>query len=207
MATAARLTLITCCAAGGRSCWGKENTPYHIYSRKHGDPERDYNAFFLAAEFYSQGNGNYRDVNQNRRCEVFFNPDIGTYDITTFMSLIQADGYNPLVVQGSHFSLPSEKQAELLALAEDPQPLQDFLSKPFTPGELSQDHRRSQHRFENSAEEFLARVIDQSQHHEQAEFGEGYWIDHWTYNLDLIERLTCAFFPNGKQPCYSPRRR
>ncbi|MBT7075049.1 MAG: cellobiose phosphorylase, partial [Anaerolineae bacterium] len=41
---------------------GDEQNPhaYHIYSRKHGDPERDYNHFFLAAEFYSQGNGNFR---------------------------------------------------------------------------------------------------------------------------------------------------
>jgi hypothetical protein len=47
---------------------------YHIYSRKHGDLERDYNAFYLAPEMYSQGNGNYRDVNQNRRCDVLLNP-------------------------------------------------------------------------------------------------------------------------------------
>ncbi len=74
---------------------------YHIYSRKHGDPERDYNAFFLAAEYYSQGNGNYRDINQNRRSEIFFDPRVEDANIRSFMSLIQADGYNPLVVKGS----------------------------------------------------------------------------------------------------------
>ena len=47
---------------------------FHLYSRKHGDMERDYNAFQLNAEMFSQGNGNYRDINQNRRCDVFFYP-------------------------------------------------------------------------------------------------------------------------------------
>jgi len=46
---------------------------YHIYGRRHGDLERDYNAFYLPAEFYSQGNASYRDVNQNRRCDVLLN--------------------------------------------------------------------------------------------------------------------------------------
>ena len=54
---------------------------YHIYSRKHGDLERDYNDFYVAAEPYSQGNGNYRDVNQNRRCDVWFNPQVGAFNI------------------------------------------------------------------------------------------------------------------------------
>ena len=41
---------------------------FYVYSRKHGDLERDYNYFSMLPEFYSQGNGNFRDVNQNRRC-------------------------------------------------------------------------------------------------------------------------------------------
>ena len=35
---------------------------YHLYGRRHGDLERDYNAFYLPAEFYAQGNASYRDV-------------------------------------------------------------------------------------------------------------------------------------------------
>lgn len=44
---------------------------FHVYSRKHGDLERDYNYFSMLPEFFSQGNGNFRDVNQNRRLESF----------------------------------------------------------------------------------------------------------------------------------------
>ena len=78
---------------------------YYVYSRKHGDLERDYNFFFISPEFFSQGNGNFRDVNQNRRNDNFFNPKVGNYNIKLFMNLIQADGYNPLVVKGASFEI------------------------------------------------------------------------------------------------------
>ncbi len=109
---------------------------YHLYSRKHGDLERDYNAFALAAEYYSQGNGNYRDVNQNRRTDVFFNPRVGDFNVRMFMSLIQADGYNPLVTQGSTFTLTSEQQAAVLEFVAQPELLRPVIARPFTPGKL-----------------------------------------------------------------------
>ena len=54
----------------------KNGTTFYLYSRKHGDLERDYNKFVLAPTYFSQGNGNYRDINQNRRNDVWFNPKI-----------------------------------------------------------------------------------------------------------------------------------
>ncbi|MEJ2212326.1 MAG: hypothetical protein P8129_25340, partial [Anaerolineae bacterium] len=63
----------------------KSPAVYHVYSRKHGDLERDYNYFSLAAEPYSQGNANYRDVNQNRRCDVLFQPEIGAFNVLSFL--------------------------------------------------------------------------------------------------------------------------
>lgn len=113
---------------------------YHVYSRKHGDMERDYNYFVLAPEYYSQGNGNYRDVNQNRRCDVFFEPRVGDFNIRVFTSLIQSDGYNPLVVQGASFRLPAEKRNELLHTTrfgrQETTRLEKILAAPFTPGAL-----------------------------------------------------------------------
>ncbi|MGM0567749.1 MAG: cellobiose phosphorylase, partial [Elusimicrobiota bacterium] len=44
----------------------------YIYHRIHGDMEREYNNFVILPEYFSQGNGNYRDINQNRRSDVFF---------------------------------------------------------------------------------------------------------------------------------------
>ncbi len=166
---------------------GKDKKPYHIYSRKHGDPERDYNAFFLAAEYYSQGNGNYRDVNQNRRCDVLFNPEVKAFDIRNFISLIQSDGYNPLVVEGSQFRLPAGERAAVLSLASYSKPLIKILSLPFTPGKLMKSITDHKITLQVPNEEFLNFVIDRSEQHFEATFGEGYWTDHWTYILDLIE--------------------
>jgi hypothetical protein len=176
---------------------GKKKVPYHIYSRKHGDPERDYNFFYLAASYYSQGNGNYRDVNQNRRCDVYFNPDIGAHNIQVFTSLLQADGYNPLVVEGGQFSLPEDRIPPLSALGDNPERIAALLSQPFSPGELLktiQDHHIT---LKVSPQQFLALAVDQAEGQVVAEFGEGYWSDHWTYNLDLVESYL-ALYPEQK---------
>lgn len=167
---------------------------YHVYSRKHGDMERDYNYFVLAPEYYSQGNGNYRDVNQNRRADVFFEPRVADFNIRTFASLIQSDGYNPLVVQGTAFSLPAEKRAAILAGLEQTQALEKLLAAPFTPGKLLTAAIAA-----GIAEPvaFLESVLAQSEQHIRAEFGEGYWIDHWTYILDLVDSYL-AIYPDKK---------
>jgi hypothetical protein len=164
---------------------------YHVYSRKHGDMERDYNHFVLAAEHYSQGNGNYRDVNQNRRCDVFFEPRVGDFNIRTFASLIQSDGYNPLVVQGTVFSLPAEKRVAILTQVEHPKSLEKILAAPFTPGKLLTAAQESGLR--QPPEEFIENVLAQSQQHIHAEFGEGYWVDHWTYVLDLLDSYLAIY--------------
>lgn len=174
---------------------GKSGKPvtYHIYSRKHGDPERDYNAFFMAAEYYSQGNGNYRDVNQNRRCEVFFDPQVEDTNIRSFMSLIQADGYNPLILKGSRFWLPSERRSAILSLASRPEKLLALIEKPFTPGELLKRLEEMEIDLKVSPIDFLERALHEADRYFEAEFGEGYWTDHWTYNLDLIDNYLSVY--------------
>ncbi len=168
---------------------------YHIYSRKHGDPERDYNAFFLSAEYYSQGNGNYRDINQNRRCEVFFDPRVEDSNVRSFMSLIQADGYNPLVVKGSWFRIPHEKRSEILKFVVQPEQMEPLLEKPFTPGGLLKWIDDKEIDLLTSSFDFLQRVLQKAEQYYDAEFGEGYWTDHWTYNLDLVNTYL-AIFPD-----------
>jgi hypothetical protein len=79
------------------------NVAFNVFNRKHGDPERDYNYFVLAPTHFSQGNGNYRDVNQNRRNDVWFNRDVKDSSIIDLLNIVQADGYNPLVIKGTSF--------------------------------------------------------------------------------------------------------
>ncbi len=59
-------------------------TLMHLYSRRHGDAERDYNYFDLPACPLSSGEGNYRDICQNRRNDVWFYPEVLDREIRMF---------------------------------------------------------------------------------------------------------------------------
>ncbi|MGD1994277.1 MAG: cellobiose phosphorylase [Anaerolineae bacterium] len=177
---------------------GEQRTVYHVYSRKHGDLERDYNDFYLAAEPYSQGNGNYRDVNQNRRCDVVLEPRVEDFDVLSFLELIQTDGYNPLVVEGSRFVLPEEYREEILTLVEDPEALQPFLTQPFTPGGLLRAMMDRGIGLRVAPETFVLTILGRAKQRFAATFGAGYWIDHWFYNLDLIDAYL-AIYPERKE--------
>ena len=100
---------------GGKPIQLGNNKIFYVFSRKHGDLERDYNYFSMSPEQYSQGNGNFRDVNQNRRCDTFFSPFVGRENIHTFYSLIQLDGYNPLEVSRITYQLSADHRDSLLA--------------------------------------------------------------------------------------------
>ncbi len=175
---------------------------YYVYSRKHGDLERDYNFFSLAPEYFSQGNGNFRDVNQNRRNDIFFHPEIGDYNIKLFMNLIQADGYNPLVVKGASFELEDRENWEWLKNIfenmEDLRVIRKILEKTYTPGTLLQAVDELNLDLPISHKELLQQVLSRSVQNIEAEFGEGYWMDHWTYNLDLIQNYL-TIFPDKQQ--------
>lgn len=162
------------------------NKLYYVYSRKHGDLERDYNYFSMLPEFFSQGNGNFRDVNQNRRCDVFFAPFVGRENIKMFYSLLQLDGYNPLGVEKLTYQLDGEKAKTLFSGMDEKaaETLTAFTKKPFTPGALwaKLDDTLGQWK-----EPLFYQVIDFAESTVNGNFGEGYWSDHWTYNLDLIE--------------------
>lgn len=171
-----------------------KNKIFYLYSRKHGDIERDYNFFQMSPEFYSQGNANFRDVNQNRRCDILFTPYVGDLNIKTFYNLIQTDGYNPLQVQKAVYTIRPEKLQEILPLVKEEcrEALEKELTKAFTPGSLAgfaMDHDILTAKKEDvtALEVFVGAVMDEADSAINAAFGEGYWTDHWTYNLDLVE--------------------
>ncbi|MFW6267007.1 MAG: hypothetical protein ACOC2S_01530 [Halanaerobium sp.] len=181
---------------------GQENKKtYHIFSRKHGDLERDYNQFLLEPTYYSQGNGNFRDVNQNRRSDLYFNPEIKRDNLKVFADLIQADGYNPLVIEGSKFILTETEALDKIMAQREGEADTEFrqrLQKAFTPGEIAVFVDNHNLELKTSLKDFIDLVIDQAESWTEAKFGEGYWIDHWTYNLDLIENYL-ALYPEKKE--------
>ncbi|MCR4695424.1 MAG: hypothetical protein K5773_08910 [Pseudobutyrivibrio sp.] len=142
-----------------------DNKTFYVYSRKHGDLEREYNFFSMSPEFFSQGNGNFRDVNQNRRCDVFFHPDTGKDSIHLFYDLIQLDGYNPLAIEKKVYNYNGET---------------------FTPGALYKKLLK-EGGDEGAVAKKFSHIMSEATEALGANFGEGYWTDHWTYNLDLIE--------------------
>lgn len=176
---------------GGYPEVSKSGTVFYLYSRKHGDLERDYNKFQLQPTYFSQGNGNYRDMNQNRRSDPWFNPLVKDENIVFFMNLIQADGFNPLVIKGVSFRLKDNLDLhELLGAmlqTKDIDKLGQFLKNPFTPGELIFFIEENKINLKESYDNFLDLLLSSSLKSQEAEHGEGFWTDHWTYNLDLID--------------------
>jgi hypothetical protein len=163
---------------------------FNVYSRKHGDLERDYNFFMLSPTYFSQGNGNYRDVNQNRRNDVWFNRDVKDSSLVNFLNLIQADGYNPLIVKGAIFVIKDEAAIKGIisefGIVQGADKLEGALRKGFMPGDLL---KLVLHEIpiRGQAEDFLTKVLGLCAKYESADPQEGFWSDHWTYNLDLIE--------------------
>ena len=65
----------------------------------------------------TQGPGNFRDIAQNRRNDVVFQPRIGSYNVRQFISYLQADGYNPLTVEAPSFTIRDLETCSQIARA------------------------------------------------------------------------------------------
>jgi len=174
----------------------QKNEVIYVFSRKHGDLERDYNKFVTQPTYFSQGDGNYRDVNQNRRNDVFFNPDLKDNNIIAFFNLIQLDGFNPLVIKGIRYHFENQTNFEQIlqtyARKEHRDILSNFLSQPFHIGELFLFLEENEITIEN-IQGFIQDVLSFSIAEQDAEHKEGFWTDHWTYNTDLLERYLCVY--------------
>jgi len=163
---------------------------YHTFSRVHGDMEREYNNFVIEPGFFSQGTGNYRDVNQNRRSDIFFLPEIRDTSILYFLNLIQLDGFNPLKVLGTKFKIRNAAPVlQFWSTAEAKKMIQKFFleNNHFTIGLFFNFLDKNKFEYSDNKEKILDALIDNSEMIQSAEHGEGFWTDHWHYNTDLLE--------------------
>ena len=168
---------------------------YYIYSRKHGDLERDYNQFQLLPSYFSEGQANYRDINQNRRMDLFFEPELGSKNIIYFLNFLKIDGYNPLVIRGEKLYFAKAKASAILKeFGIRDQKLLSLMVKGFYLGDffkfLDEEKMESKTR-----DELVACLLKRGKREPNAIHSEGYWIDHWHYNLDLIESFL-YFYPD-----------
>lgn len=177
---------------GGLPCrMGKEDSnPVYLYSRKHGDPEREYNYFSLSREYFSQGNAHFRDICQNRRSDVLVNTSAGEFNLRLFFELLQTDGYNPLVLEPVSYRLHDPEQMAQIVAPQHRDRAREILSKPFSIGRLAME-TEDWHMHDIGG--FLAKVISDADMEPNANFQEGYWSDHWTYLLDLLETVLSVF--------------
>lgn len=172
---------------------------FYVYSRKHGDIERDYNFFSMLPEYFSQGNGNFRDVNQNRRSDVLFSPYVGDYNIKMFYNLIQLDGYNPLAVKQTAFEMEKIEETLKPVKEKDREAVRRFFENEFSPGGLCRFLDDNKIALTCSERAFTELAVQCSRERFHADFGEGYWTDHWTYNLDLVEAYLSIYPEDEKR--------
>jgi len=188
------------CGSSNRS---RNKNAYYIFSRKHGDLERDYNYFNLLPSYFSEGQSSYRDVNQNRRMDLFFNPSLGIQNILYFMNLLKIDGYNPLVIKGEKLYFERQRARSLLKEFDiKDQRLLSLMARGFYLGEFFKlmEEEGIPLKFEKR-EALVVALLTRARREAQAHHGEGYWIDHWRYNLDLIEAFL-YFYPDKESDLF-----
>ncbi len=176
----------------------KNKFMFYAYARKHGDLERDYNAFLLQPSYYSQGNGAYRDINQNRRNDPLFNPHVADANILTFLNAIQPDGFNPHLIEGVSFFAADKKGLEAvlrnnISGVTDRNKVKTFLSENFTPGSLASFIENENIPLKKSGGKFLEDILSVAVKEDIVRPGEGYWVDHWIYNTDLFESYLACY--------------
>jgi hypothetical protein len=181
-----------------------EKKTFHVYSRIHGDLERDYNNFVIDTTYFSQGPGNFRDVNQNRRLDSLHSPEIGDFNIRNFLSFVQYDGYNPLTVASSNFKIKTKHipdVAKLLGIEELTDNYKWILGNSYRPGQLFRDLQNTGLQLGSDANkaEILDKIMDYSEQVFAAAFAQnGFWSDHWSYTLDLVDSYL-AVYPDKKE--------
>ena len=171
-------------------------TLLHLYSRRHGDAERDYNFFDLPACPLSSGEGNYRDICQNRRSDVWFYPEVWDQEIRMFTNLLQADGYNPLSIKGYRWCLCKESDPMQWCPTIEPAACVAFkklTGKPFLPGQVLAWSDYYKVNIPDRSQ-WLKDILSHCDIHLVASGHEGgYWIDHWTYILDMLEAFDAVY--------------
>jgi hypothetical protein len=180
---------------GGYPLMISDNGPLiHVFSRKHGDMERDYNSFHISSNFYSQGNGNFRDVNQNRRHDLYLDSRVGTANIDFFFNHLQLDGYNPLVINPERFIVSKNVISRLSFVPSEEfnRAMHSLTRQPVFAGDIYAFVQKFSSDPLNIASIFKE-IMTSATPINALKHEEGYWIDHWIYNLDHLEQYVTLF--------------
>jgi len=83
--------------------------------------------------------------------------------------------------------------------------LAGILGAKFTPGEVIHYIEDNNIKINISGDELLDIIMPMSVKNPEADHGEGYWIDHWHYNLDLLENYLAVYPENLKDIIFEKR--
>lgn len=124
------------------------------------------------------------------------------------MTLIQADGYNPLSVEAVVFTIKDFDVCQWIATravgeADGHRAQREALtgilnSGPFRPGQLFLLMEEQNIELVMSMQEFIDMVIAAAESHPMAVFEKGFWADHFTYYMDLIDSYL-AVYPDREE--------
>lgn len=125
-----------------------------------------------------------------------------------FLSFIQADGYEPLTVQAVAFTINDKKECERVATravgeADGHRAQREALTEllhagPFRPGQIFLLMEQQNIELMISRQEFIDMVAAASTYEPVASYTTGYWADHWTYYVDLIDSYL-SIYPDWEQ--------
>ena len=136
------------------------------------------------------------------------NPRLGSFNIRTFLSFIQADGYEPLTVEAIAFTIKDKSECVRVATravgeADGHRAQREALTEilhagPFRPGQVFQLMEEQNIELMISRQDFVDMVAATATYSPIAKYTNGFWADHWTYYIDLIESYL-SIYPDWEQ--------
>jgi hypothetical protein len=128
---------------------------------------------------------------------------MGAFNVKSFLSFIQADAYEPLTVEAVVFLLRNKDVCEDIATlsvgeADGHRAQREALtgilnSGPLRPGQLFLLIEQQNIELMISRQKFIDTVAAAAEYFPMAVYKTGFWADHWTYYVDLIESYLSVY--------------
>ena len=165
-------------------------------------------AHLIVDYLHLQGPGRFNDLAQHRRNDVFFVPRVGSSNIKMFLSLLQADGYNPNIIESVAFTISNkiacnEIAAAAVGQADGHRAQREALIKilnggSFRPGQLFELMERSNIELIIPIHKFVDMIAAAADTDPIGVHTSGFWADHWTYFMDFIDSYL-AIYPDQEE--------
>ena len=125
--------------------------------------------------------------------------------ISVFLnSITKGDDPNELIgyIEGTRERIQRRtkegKEDEVQAYVEesingDATAIKEIVAGKFTPGQISNTIAKLQLELKVDDGDFIANILNDCDQNIEAGFAEGYWSDHWDYNMDLVDNYLSIF--------------